>query len=83
VAGPEWLDPKLPPASKKVMTDGPKYIVPFPKATTWVEWATAVESELDALWSNKAPASQVAPKLREVSDPLVKKHLENVKSSKF
>jgi len=83
VAGPEWLDPKLPPASKKVMTDGPKYIVPFPKATTWVEWATAVESELDALWSNKAPASQVALKLREVSDPLVKKHLENVKSSKF
>ena len=45
--------------------------------------AKLVESELVALWSNKAPASQVALKLREVSDPLVKKHLENVKSSKF
>ncbi|HLH72756.1 MAG TPA: extracellular solute-binding protein [Chloroflexota bacterium] len=76
-----WLDPKLPPASKKVVTDGPKYIVPFPKATTWNEWVDAVNKQLDLLWLNKISAKDLAPKLKEATDPLVKKHLDNLKNA--
>jgi len=76
-----WLDPKLPPASKKVVTDGPKYIIPFPKATTWNEWVNAVNKELDLLWLNKISAKDMAPKLKAATDPIVKKHLDNLKNA--
>lgn len=81
VNSPAWVDPSQPPASMKVVTEGPKYIVPFPKSTTWSEWLQVVEKELDALWSNKVTAAQLGPRLKEVSAPLEKKNLDNLKNA--
>jgi hypothetical protein len=81
VNSPVWLDPSLPPRAKKVMTDGPRHIVPFPKSTTWGEWVTAVDKELDALWSNQITAAELGPKLKAATDPLVAKHLDNLKNA--
>lgn len=81
VNSPVWLDPSLPPKAKKVVTDGPKHIVPFPKSTTWGEWVNAVNKELDGLWSNKLSAAELGPKLKAATDPLVQKHLDNLKNA--
>jgi hypothetical protein len=51
-------------------------IIPFPKLTTWNDWQTAADKELEALWDGTRTAADVADAIRAVTEPFVARHNE-------
>ncbi|MBI3972485.1 MAG: sugar ABC transporter substrate-binding protein [Chloroflexi bacterium] len=82
VNSPAWLDPSLPPKSKKVITDGFDGIIPFPKLITWTEWIQIANRELNPLWNGTRTAAEVAAAVKTATEPLMERHRQAVQNDK-
>ena len=76
---PAWLRSDQPPKSKKVLVDGLKRLLPFPKLTTWDAFTMAINEEVQPLWRGERRGREVAQRIRAATDPILAEHQRAIK----
>jgi ABC-type glycerol-3-phosphate transport system substrate-binding protein len=79
---PAWLRSDQPPKSKKLLVDGLKKLLPFPKLTTWDAFSSAINDEVQGLWRGERRGKEVAERIRAATDPILAEHQRNLKAGK-
>jgi multiple sugar transport system substrate-binding protein len=82
VASAAWTGDGLAPRSKSVITGGFDGIIAFPKLTTWTEWTQVANRELEALWTARRTAADVAGAIKAATAPLIERHKELVRDDR-
>ena len=80
LAGLAALD--QPPKSKRLLVDGLKKLLPFPKLTTWDAFNEAIDAEVQSLWKGERRAREVAERIRAATDPILAEHQRNLKAGR-
>jgi ABC-type glycerol-3-phosphate transport system substrate-binding protein len=79
---PAWLRSDQPPKSKRLLVDGLKRLLPFPKLTTWDAFSKAIDDEVQGLWRGERRGKEVAERIRAATDPILAEHQRNLKAGK-
>ncbi|HVG95624.1 MAG TPA: sugar ABC transporter substrate-binding protein, partial [Chloroflexota bacterium] len=79
---PAWLRSDQPPKSKRLLVDGLKKLLPFPKLTTWDAYSAAIDAEVQSLWKGERRAREVAERIRAATDPILAEHQRNLKAGR-
>lgn len=76
---PAWIRSDQPPTNKKVLVDGLKRLLPFPKLTNWAQFNSAISKEVQALWTGERRGREVAQRIRQATDPILAEHQAAIK----
>ena len=76
---PDWLRSDQPPKNKRVLVDGLKRLLPFPKLTNWQQFNSAIGAEVQALWKGERRGREVAQRIRQATDPILAEHQAAIK----
>ena len=76
---PDWLRSDQPPKNKRVLVDGLKRLLPFPKLTNFSTFNSAIGAEVQALWKGERRGREVAQRIRQATDPILAEHQAAIK----
>jgi multiple sugar transport system substrate-binding protein len=76
---PAWLRSDEAPTNKRVLVDGLKRLLPFPKLTNWQQFNSAINTEVQALWKGERRGREVAQRIRQATDPILAEHQAAIK----